>query len=342
MVTVAVDAMGGDYAPNEIVKGVVQALYASEKLKVQLVGKKDILQNLLEAHPFPENQLELVSAKEEIAGDDDPGLTIRRKKDASMVVALKQVSEGKAEAVLSAGNTGALMAGGLLFLGRISGISRPALLTILPTFWGDGVAVLDVGANMDAKPEQMLQYAYMGKAYAEEILKKDNPRVGLLNVGTENNKGNEKSRKTFELFDEYVINFCGNVEGNQVFKGTDVDVLVCDGFAGNVLLKTAEGISQGIFDVLKKEFTQNLKNKVGAMLLSGSFRNFNNKMDVSEYGGAPLVGVNGICIKCHGASHSRAIEKALLDQVCPWIESGVNQIFSKELHESGLLKKGLS
>jgi len=334
--------MGGDYAPDEIVKGAIQAIKASEKLKVLLVGKEEVLQNLLDDHTIPTRQLEIISAREEIAGDDDPGLSIRRKKDASMVIALQQVSKGRAEAVLSAGNTGALMAGGLLFLGRISGISRPALLTALPTFWGNGVVVLDVGANMDAKPEQLLQYAYMGKTYAKEILNKDDPKVALLNVGTEKNKGNEKTRLSFELFDNHVPNFYGNVEASQVFSGIVADVVVCDGFAGNVFLKTAEGISKGIFDVFKEEFTKNMKNKMGAMLLKNSFRSFKRKMDASEYGGAPLLGVNGICIKCHGSSRSKVIEKALLEQILPWIESSVNQTFIQELQESGLLKKGLS
>jgi len=334
--------MGGDHAPEEIVKGVAQALYSTEKINVLLTGKDQVLQELVKKYRIPGDRLEIISAREEISGDDNPGLSIRRKKDSSMVVALKQVSQGRAEAVLSAGNTGALMAGGLLFLGRIYGVSRPALLTILPTFWGDGVAVLDVGANMDAHPEQMVQYGYMGKIYAEEILNKETPRVALLNVGTENNKGNEQSRKSYELFQKHVPNFCGNLEANQVFTGRDAEVVVCDGFVGNVLLKTAEGISRGIFGVLKEEFSRTFKNKLGAMLLKGAFQEFKNKMDESEYGGAPLVGVKGVCIKCHGSSRARAIEKALTHQVYPWVQGEVNQVFSRELQESGWLKKGMN
>lgn len=340
MITVAVDAMGGDYAPDEIIKGAMQAIETSEDLHVLLVGKEDVLQNKLTQFNFSQQRMEIVPASDQISGDDDPGLSIRRKKEASMVVAFQQVSKGQADAFLSAGNTGALMAGGLLFLGRINGISRPALLSILPTFWGDGVAVLDVGANMDAKPDQMVQYAFMGKVYVEKILKQKQPRIALLNVGTETNKGNEQAKKAFELFQEHVPNFVGNIEGNKVFEGTEADVVICDGFVGNVFLKTAEGVSKGIFSVLKDNFTKSVKNKLGALLLQESFKEFKDTMDDSEYGGAPLVGVKGACIKCHGSSTSRAVEKALLDQVRPWVKSGVNEVFTGELQESGWLKKG--
>jgi len=340
LITVAVDAMGGDHAPEEIIKGASNALERSEELRVLLVGQEKLLKDKIHSYQATRDRMEIVPAEEVISGDDDPGLSVRRKKDASMVVALKEAGDGRADAALSAGNTGALMAGGLLFLGRIKGISRPALLTVLPTFYGDGVAVLDVGANMDARPEQMVQYAYMGKAYAENILNRPSPRVGLLNVGTENNKGNEQSRKAYEHLDEYLPNFYGNVEGGQVFSG-EVDVVVCDGFVGNVLLKTAEGVSQGIFGTLKDIFTENIKNKMGAMMVRGSLVQLRDKMEASEYGGAPLVGVNGVCIKCHGSSRARAIEIALLRQVKPWMEQGVNQLFSQELKQSGWLKKGL-
>lgn len=338
MAVVAVDAMGGDHAPGEIIKGVCDALGASTQLKVLLVGREEVLKSKLEEYRCPPERLEVVHAGEIISGEDDPGLSIRRKKDASLVVALRQAREGRADAVLSAGNTGALMSGGLLFMGRIKGISRPGLLTTLPTFYGSGVAVLDVGANMDATPEQMVQYAFMGKAYAEKILHRDRARIGLLSVGTENNKGNDQVRKAHQLFKEYLPEFIGNVEGSQVFSG-EVDVVVCDGFAGNVLLKTAEGISRGIFGVLKEVFTQNAKNKLGAMLVQGSLKDLQRKMDDTEYGGAPLVGINGICIKCHGSSRARAIERALLDQVNPWVKTGVNEVFSFEMQKSGWLQK---
>lgn len=339
MIRLTVDAMGGDNAPGEIVKGVIGALSRCSDLKVFLVGPEDQLTPLLKDCNIPRNTLEIVHAAEVISSDDNPGLSIRRKKNASMVISLNMVNSGDADAVLSAGNTGALMAGALLFMGRINGVSRPALLATVPVFEGKNVVILDVGANMDASPGQMVQYAFMGHIYARRVLERPAPSVALLNVGTEKIKGNDQVKKAHELFKSHVPGFYGNIEADRVFRG-GADVVICDGFVGNVLLKTAEGISRGIFSHLKSEFTGNIKNRIGAALLYNSLSEFREKMDDAEYGGAPLIGVKGICIKCHGSSKAKAIENAVLKQVYPLVTNRVNNMIEETLEESAWTRKG--
>ena len=217
MVKLAVDAMGGDHAPQEIVRGAVAALQARKDLKLLLVGRRDQVEEALSGLTYPPGQLSLIHADEVIGGSDNPGLAIRRKRKSSMVTALQLVRSGRADAVLSAGNTGALMAGALLFLGRLPKVDRPALLTVMPGFTGAPFVVLDVGANMDARPEQLVQYAFMGRIYAQKLLNCHSPRVALLNVGTELNKGNSQVKKAFSLIQEYVPGFCGNIEGTDLF-----------------------------------------------------------------------------------------------------------------------------
>jgi len=338
LVKVAVDAMGGDYAPGEIVKGAVEALADCPDLTIYLVGKEDLIRQYLEREKFPKERVEIIHAEDVIYGEDNPGLSIKTKKESSMVKAQLMVRDGAADAILSAGNTGALMAGGTLFLGRIQGVSRPALLTIIPAFENDSLVLLDVGANMDARPEQLVQYALMGQLYAQNVLKRDNPSVGLINVGAEHNKGNEQARKAFELIDHEVHNFNGNIEGNEILNGK-VDVAVCDGFVGNVLLKTIEGLSKGLFSSLKEEFTRNWINTIGASLLQNSFRGLQERMDESEYGGAPLIGVNGICIKCHGSSKSKAVKMALSKQIHPLVQNRVNDSIEEVLVETNSCRK---
>ena len=340
MVRIAIDAMGGDYAPVEIVNGAAAALRAREDLRIFLVGQESTLRDALQGMPFPKERLTIVHAEEVIRGDDDPGLAIRGKKKASMVVALQMVRSGLADAVLSAGNTGALMAGGLLFLGRLSGINRPALLAVMPSFSGAAVVILDVGANMDARPEQMVQYAFMGRIYAQQLLGLPAPRVALLNVGTEPNKGNSQAKKAFSLFQEYVPGFCGNIEGTDIFFNA-ADVVVCDGFVGNILLKISEGLSRGILGYMKQEFRRTTRNRLGASLLLPAFRGLREKIDDTEYGGAPLVGVKGVCIKCHGSSRAKSIEHAVLQQIYPFVRNSVQDLFRKALLEITALTKGV-
>ena len=331
-VRVAVDAMGGDHAPGEIISGALSALSYLEDLHLILVGQQKAIEETLANFTYPQQQVEICHAEEVIQCDDDPGLSIRGKKESSMVKALKMVRSGEADAVLSAGNTGALMAGGVLFLGRLSGISRPALLTPMPSFSGRPVLFLDIGANMDARPEQLLQYAFMGRIYAQQILDYPEPRLALLNVGSEPNKGNNQVRKAYALFKKHMPGFCGNVEGNEAFYNV-ADVVVCDGFVGNIFLKTTEGLSRAILSYFRQEVPHKLSYKIGAALLQPVFLGLREKIDSSGYGGAPLLGVNGLCIKCHGSSKAKSIEKALLIQAYPFVRKNVTRQLQVALEE---------
>lgn len=304
---IAVDAMGGDFAPEEIIKGTLMSAKTSPDVQLILVGRKERIEPFL-AGALPKN-VSIFKASEVIEMDEHPANAVRKKKDSSIVVATRLVKQGEADAVVSAGSTGAQMAAALLGLGRIKGIERPAIVTILPTSEG-GKLILDVGANMDATPAQLCQYALMGSIYATKILGIPNPRVGLLNVGSEEGKGNELTQKAYPLLKEAPINFIGNVEGRDVPYGR-ADVVVCDGFAGNILLKTAEGLAGVLFDQIKEKITSNMVRKLGALAIKPGLKEIARMMDYAEYGGAPLLGVNGISIICHGSSKSKAILNAI-------------------------------
>ncbi len=323
LLRVAVDAMGGDFAPVEIVKGALSAVKEEKELEVILVGFEDaILQSVGRKGMPPRTRI--VHAEEVIGNKEDPGLAIRSKKKASMVVAMQLVRRGEADAVISAGSTGALMAGGLLFLGRINGIRRPALLTVIPTFKGGRVVVLDVGANVDAKPEQMLQYAIMGKIFAQEIQNKKDPRIALLNIGSEENKGSLQVKNTYKLFKDKLDNFSGNMEAREIFQN-GADVLICDGFVGNIMLKAIEGISRDMFAFLREEIKQDLKARIASTMLFSIFNRVRANFDETEHGGAQLIGVNGACIKCHGASKEKTIKQALIKQAYPLVQNNIQE-----------------
>ena len=338
----AIDAMGGDHAPDEIVRGAVAAVTANRDLMALLVGREEQLERCLHELNCSRDRLRLVPAEDVISNDDNPGLAVRNKRGASMITALELVRSGQAEAALSAGNTGALMTAGVLWLGRLPGVSRPALLALFSRFCGEPVVVLDVGANMDARPEQMLQYAYMGRIYAGKLLGRSNPRVALLNVGDEQNKGNSQVRKAYRLLERHVPGFDGNIEGTEVFS-RPVDVIICDGFVGNVLLKTSEGLSRGILNFLKEGAASGPRLQLGAALFKPVLEDLRCKMDVRDYGGAPLLGVNGVCIKCHGSSRARTIEMALRRQVYPFVCQNLVGLFKQALLEIApkLKKEGL-
>ncbi len=332
LVKVAIDAMGGDYAPTEIISGALSALKFFDDLNLVIVGQEEKIWEVLSTFNYNEDRVEIRHAAEVIKSDDDPGLSIRNKKNSSMVKALQMVRAGEAHAVLSAGNTGALMAGGVLFLSRLSGISRPALLTPMPSFKGNPVLFLDVGANMDSRPEQLLQFAHMGRIYAQQILGYKKPRVALLNVGSETNKGNNQVRQAHALFENLLPGFCGNVEGTEVFFNA-AEVVICDGFVGNIFLKTSEGLSRAILSYFRQEIDKKLNYKLGAFLLKPVFLGLRNKIDTSGYGGAPLLGVNGLCIKCHGSSRARSIEQALIRQAYPFVQKDVTRKLQAALEE---------
>ncbi|MHB1126011.1 MAG: phosphate acyltransferase PlsX [Bacillota bacterium] len=304
---VALDAMGGDYAPTEIVRGGYEA--AKKGLaKVILVGNRESIDQELATLPKVDN-LSIVHASEVIGMDEQPATALRKKKDASILVATRMVKEEEADALVSAGSTGAQMAAALLSLGRVPGIQRPAIATILPTLNG-GKVILDVGANVDCRPQQLVQFAYMGSIYTEKILDRARPKVGLLNIGTEETKGNEATLAAYELLKQSDLNFIGNVEAREIMQG-DVDVIVCDGFVGNTLLKFGEGMVGILFGLLQREFQKNLRSRMGAALLLPGLKAVKNGFDYAEYGGAPLLGVQGVSIICHGSSRARAITNAI-------------------------------
>ncbi|MGD8190161.1 phosphate acyltransferase PlsX [Brevibacillus ginsengisoli] len=324
---IAIDAMGGDHAPRSNVEGALAALSSDSSLTVVLVGNEEaIKEHLPEKLPAG---LEIRHASEVIEADDEPVRAVRRKKDSSMVVCADMARKQEVDAAISAGNTGALMTAGLLITGRIEGIERPALAALIPNIHGSVTLVLDVGANMDAKPVHLLQYAIMGSLYVEKVLGKSAPRVGLLNVGTEEAKGNELSKAAFPLLKDASINFIGNFEARDVMEGV-CDVLVCDGFSGNVLLKSIEGAASTIFSQLKKEMTSSFLNKVAAAILKPSLVRFKNRMDYAEYGGAPLLGLRQPVIKAHGSSDARAIKNAVL-AAARFAKLGVNDLILQEV-----------
>ena len=306
---IAIDAMGGDNAPECNVEGALAAAKEWKDLELVLVGDQARLEALLKDQEVPAN-LSIRHASEVIAGDDEPVKAVRRKKDASMVVAGRMVKEGEAAAMISSGNTGALLTTGLLVVGRMPGIERPALAPMIPTLDGKGTLALDLGANMDSKPQYLAQYAVMGSLYRQKVHGLSKPRVGLLNVGTEPGKGNELTKEAFPLLEQLPIHFVGNVEARDVMSGA-CDVLVCDGFAGNILLKSIEGTAGALFSLLKEQFSQNLKTKLGAAMLMPQLKAMKNKLDYKEHGGAPLLGLNGIVIKGHGSSDGNAVKNAV-------------------------------
>ncbi|WP_214629288.1 phosphate acyltransferase PlsX [Paenibacillus agaridevorans] len=305
---IAIDAMGGDHAPDLIVKGALEAAAEWPDTELLLVGDTAAIEPLF-GGAKPDN-VTIHHADDVIGPDDEPVRAVRRKKGASMVVAGTLVKEGHAEAMLSAGNTGALMATGLLVVGRMEGIERPALAPMMPTMDDKGVLALDLGANMDAKPEHLLQYAIMGSIYRAKVHGMDKPRVGLLNVGTEAMKGNEISKATFELLEKAPIHFIGNVEARDVLN-RNCDVLICDGFAGNIMLKAMEGAAGTIFTSLKDAFGQSLLTKMAAAIMLPRLKQLKKKMDYKEHGGAPLLGLNGLVVKCHGSSDVVAVKNAV-------------------------------
>lgn len=302
----ALDGMGGDHAPGEIVKGALESLHEFQDIHIHLYGDEQKIAPYLQKH----DRLTVMHCTEVIEPDDEPVRSIRRKKDASMVRMAQAVKEGKAEAGISAGNTGALMASGLFIVGRINGIERPALAPTLPTVDGQGFVMLDLGANADAKPEHLGQYAVMGSIYAEKVRNVQNPRVGLLNIGTEEGKGNELTKEAYTILSEAPINFVGNVEARDLLTGI-ADVVVTDGFTGNMVLKTIEGTASSFFTMLKEVYTSSVKTKLSAALVKTELSGLKAKLDYSEYGGAGLFGLKAPIIKAHGSSNARAIYNAI-------------------------------
>ncbi len=311
MIRVAVDVMGGDNAPREIVRGAVAAAKGSPDLEVILIGRaEDIDRELAAAGATDTPRLSKVAATEVIGADEAPVQAVRRKKDSSINVGSRLIKEGQAQAFVSAGSTGAFMASALLTAGRIEGVDRPALCTVINTIDGRGSVLLDVGANVECTPRNLLTYGLMGSIYAERVLGRARPKVGLINVGVEEVKGTSLTKEAHALLKAAPINFTGNLEARDILEG-HVDVIVCDGFTGNTIIKTAEGVVQGLLGMIKEEITRGTTTKLAAAVLKPAFGRVKKRLDYAEYGGAPFLGVKGMFIKCHGSSGTRAIENGI-------------------------------
>ena len=302
---IAVDIMGGDYAPEQIVAGTLAVALENSRHTFILVGTETALATLSQ---LPSNMEKFPAGS--VMAMDEPVDNLMGKKDSSIWLATQLVKKGQAQAVVSAGSTAAQMASALLLLGRIKGISRPAIVGILPSLAGPRV-LLDIGANTECKPEMLLQFALMGQVYAREILGLAKPRVALLSNGSEDHKGNELVKAAHELLCQNLPNFVGNKEGRDLADGSDFEVMVCDGFIGNIVLKTMEGTAQSILGMLKEQLGANIRHKTGAALIMPGLKKIKRRMDYAEYGGAPLLGVKGISIICHGSSKAYAIKNAV-------------------------------
>ncbi|MBC3888897.1 phosphate acyltransferase PlsX [Acetobacterium paludosum] len=306
------DAMGGDNAPYEIVKGAVDAV-KEYGVTLTLVGRRSVIEDELSKYDYPKDKIEILPAETVIENSEEPAMAIRRKPDSSLVVALEEMKTRENAVLISAGSTGALLSGGLLKLGRIKGIKRPALAATIPK--NDGVFLLiDTGANADCKPEYLEQFAQLGKIYSENVLGKINPSIGLINIGAEAKKGNTLVKAAYELLEAGDFNFLGNVEARDIME-TKADVLVCDGFTGNVVLKLTEGTADFIIKGIKKSILSSTKGKIGGMLIKDNLKNFKKQFDYAEYGGAPFLGVKGGIIKAHGSSDAYAIKNAIRQSI---------------------------
>lgn len=323
MIKVALDAMGGDNAPGEIVKGAVDAVNTSKECFVYLVGKEDVVNNELSKYTYSKEQIEVVNATEVIETGEPPVMAIRHKKDSSLVKALNMVKNKEADAFVSAGSSGAILVGGQVIVGRLPGVERPPIGAIVPTDKGC-VLIVDSGANVDARPAFLVQWAKMGSIYMENCLGIKKPRVAIVNVGLEEEKGNQLVKGTFPLLkacDD--INFIGSIEAREIPR-SGADVIVCDAFVGNVILKLYEGLAGTIISKIKGAFYSNLKSKIGAMLVKDSIKSTLKTMDASEYGGAPLIGLNGLVVKTHGSAKAKEVKNSIL-QCVTFSKSNINE-----------------
>lgn len=328
MITIAVDAMGGDHAPKPEVAGAILAAKAYGH-NIQLVGDQAVIEQEMKHHPGASKlSIEIIHASEHITMHDDVK-ALRNKRDSSMHVCARQVATGKADGFLSAGNTGACMAIAKTVLGKVPGVDRPALSGVFPTREGTPVVVLDVGANVDCDPQMLAQFGLMGEIYSRLVLKTANPRVGLLSIGEEEHKGNNLTHDTTPLLKALPLNFIGNVEGRDLYSGK-ADVIVADGFVGNVALKVSEGLVELIGSSLRTSLKATLFRQLGYLLAKGAFTEFRKSVDYSEYGGAPLLGVRGACIICHGRSNANAIKNAIR-VAAEFASSNLNQRIEQEL-----------
>ncbi len=327
---IILDGMGGDHAPASVVEG---AVLASKKIEheICIIGQEELIHAELGKYKYDASKITVIDAREVISNDDAPVRAVRSKKDSSIVKGINMVKNGEGDIFISAGSTGALMAGGLFLLGRIQGIDRPALASVYPILGKKASLLLDAGANAECKPNNLLEFGIMGNIYMEKVLGRENPRVGLVNLGAEAAKGNTLTKAAYELLEQSHLNFIGNVEAREVPKGA-CDVIVADGFTGNVILKLTEGLAWNILQVMKKKFTDGVKAKLGAALLLDKIGELKKDFDYSEYGGAPILGVKGPVVKMHGSSSANAVMNTILKGI-PFVEGKVVETIQNSVLE---------
>lgn len=308
---VALDAMGGDNAPQAMVQGAVDAVAKREDIKIFLVGQEEVVNAELKKYDYPKDRIEVVHASEVIETAEPPVMAIRKKKDSSIVVALNLVKKGEADAFVSAGSSGAVLVGGQLIVGRIKGVERPPLAPLMPTEKGVSL-LIDCGANVDARPSHLVQFAKMGSIYMKNVIGIENPRVAIVNIGAEEEKGNALVKETFPLLKECKdINFIGSIEAREIPHG-GADVIVCEAFVGNVILKLFEGVGSVLISEIKKGLMTTLRSKIGALLIKPALKETMKSFDASEYGGAPLLGLNGLVVKTHGSSTAKEVSNSII------------------------------
>lgn len=327
---IALDAMGSDNAPQVEIDGAVQAA-REYGVSIILVGDREILEAELAKRGAQDLPITVKNATEVVGMHESPSVAVRKKKDSSIRVAFDLVKCGEADAVVSAGNSGAAMATGMFVLRKLKGVDRPAIATVVPTLKGQSV-VLDVGANVDCKPDNLVQFAVMGEVYARYVLGIERPKVGLLSNGEEEEKGNDLTRETHAILKKSALNYVGYIEGRDIYSG-EVDVVTCDGFVGNIFLKTSEGLAEAIGRMLKEELKKSLFSKLGYLLARSSFKTFKKKVDYSEYGGAPLLGINGVGFISHGGSNANAIKNAIR-VASEFVKNKVNKHLLEEFEDN--------
>jgi glycerol-3-phosphate acyltransferase PlsX len=338
---IALDAMGGDFAPDVTLAGAIEALEQDKDLQIILVGDKAIIEDRLRGIKYPHERLSIYHASEAVQMHESPTIALRRKKDSSIRKAVDLVKNKNADAVVSAGNSGVVMATALFVLGKLRDVDRPAIATIMPSLKGYFLLV-DAGANVDCTPKNLLEFAYMGNSYFKVIFNLPSPKVAILSIGEEDTKGNELTRETFKLLKNSDLNFIGNIEGKDIFTGI-ADVIVCDGFIGNIVLKVSEGLADTILKMLKFEIANVATGKIGYMMIKPAIKNFKKRTDYSEYGGAPLLGINGTCIISHGRSSARAIKNAIrvaVDMAQKKVHEIIDEDLSKNYKKDLLVEKG--
>ena len=322
-IKIVVDAMGGDYAPEVPVQGAVEALQENTNISIVLVGRTDAIKEQLAKYTYDKERIEIVHAEEVIGFDEPPVMAVRKKKDSSIVVGMKLVKKGEADAFVSAGSTGAILVGGQMIVGRIKGIERAPLAPLIPTAKGPAL-LIDCGANVDARASHLVQFAQMGSIYMKHVVGVDNPKVAIVNIGAEEEKGNALVKETFPLLKECEdINFVGSIEAREIPHGY-ADVIVCEAFTGNVILKLYEGVASTLMSAVKQGMMSSLKSKIGALMVKPALKSTLKQFDTAQYGGAPLLGLNGLVVKTHGSSKAAEIKNTIL-QCAVFQEQDINQ-----------------